>query len=163
MTFDFSACQLFSFPISFSRHVAIPLKVSAQDLVPRRPLGRYRDWRRQLSVQIPDLEIYWVVFSAPGPRAEEAKQSAEDFLHTFASKVIKIGSFRESPIRHGSSMIPWLDSTARSRPATRSLARPHTISRHGRMAVRSSIPLWLQAPRRHTLQAILDRRRPRGL
>jgi LmbE family N-acetylglucosaminyl deacetylase len=50
----------------------------------------------QLSGQIPDLEIYWVVFSAPGPRAEEAKKSAEDFLRLFASKVIKIGSFRES-------------------------------------------------------------------
>jgi LmbE family N-acetylglucosaminyl deacetylase len=49
----------------------------------------------QLVGQIPELEIYWVVFSAPGPRAEEAKKSAEDFLG-IARKRVKVGSFRES-------------------------------------------------------------------
>jgi len=44
----------------------------------------------------PDLEIYWVVFSAPGPRADEAKHSAEDFLKGVANKRVEIGSFRES-------------------------------------------------------------------
>lgn len=45
---------------------------------------------------VPDLEICWVVFSAPGPRAEEAGQSAEEFLDGVAHKQVKIGSFRES-------------------------------------------------------------------
>jgi LmbE family N-acetylglucosaminyl deacetylase len=43
-----------------------------------------------------DLEIYWVVFSAPGTRAEEARSSAGDFLAGVTRKQIKIGSFRES-------------------------------------------------------------------
>jgi LmbE family N-acetylglucosaminyl deacetylase len=49
-----------------------------------------------LAGQIPDLEICWVVFSAPGPRAEEARRSADDFLGNVARKDIRIGSFRES-------------------------------------------------------------------
>jgi len=49
-----------------------------------------------LAGQIPDLEISWVVFSAPGPRAEEARRSADDFLGNVARKHIRIGSFRES-------------------------------------------------------------------
>ena len=49
-----------------------------------------------LSSQIPELEIHWVVFSAPGPRADEAKRSADDFLTGVARKEVKIGSFRES-------------------------------------------------------------------
>jgi len=49
-----------------------------------------------LAEQISDLEICWVVFSAPGARAEEARQSADDFLAGAARKKIKIGSFRES-------------------------------------------------------------------
>jgi LmbE family N-acetylglucosaminyl deacetylase len=50
----------------------------------------------KLVQQVPDLEIWWVVFSAPGLRAEEAQQSAEDFLEGVASKEVRIGSFRES-------------------------------------------------------------------
>ena len=43
-----------------------------------------------------DLEICWVVFSAPGVRADEARLSADDFLSGIGRKQIKIGSFRES-------------------------------------------------------------------
>jgi LmbE family N-acetylglucosaminyl deacetylase len=50
----------------------------------------------QLIRQIPELEICWLVFSASGPRADEAKRSAEDFLAGSAHRQIKIGSFRES-------------------------------------------------------------------
>jgi LmbE family N-acetylglucosaminyl deacetylase len=50
----------------------------------------------KLSAQNPDLEIRWVVFSAPGPRAEEARRSADDFLGGVARKQVQIGSFRES-------------------------------------------------------------------
>jgi LmbE family N-acetylglucosaminyl deacetylase len=49
-----------------------------------------------LAGQIPDLEICWVVFSAPARRAEEAMRSADDFLGNVARKDIRIGSFRES-------------------------------------------------------------------
>ncbi len=50
----------------------------------------------QLSGQVPELEICWVVFSAPGPRAEEAKRSADEFLSGVSRKEVNIGSFRES-------------------------------------------------------------------
>ena len=49
-----------------------------------------------LAGQIPDLEICWAVFSAPGSRAEEARQSADEFLRNVARKDVRIGSFRES-------------------------------------------------------------------
>jgi LmbE family N-acetylglucosaminyl deacetylase len=50
----------------------------------------------RLAGQIPDLEIWWLVFSAPGPRAEEARRSADEFLMSVARKQVNIGSFRES-------------------------------------------------------------------
>jgi LmbE family N-acetylglucosaminyl deacetylase len=50
----------------------------------------------KLGGQLPELEILWVVFSAPGQRAEEARRSAEEFLSGFARKQVTIGSFRES-------------------------------------------------------------------
>ena len=50
----------------------------------------------KLAKQIADLEICWVVFSAPGSRAEEARRSADEFLSGLARKQVKIGSFRES-------------------------------------------------------------------
>lgn len=50
----------------------------------------------KLAEQASDLEIWWVVFSASGPRAEEASRSADAFLSGVARKQVKIGSFRES-------------------------------------------------------------------
>jgi LmbE family N-acetylglucosaminyl deacetylase len=50
----------------------------------------------KLIEQAPDLEIWWVVFSAPGSRAEEAQRSADEFLSGVSRKRVKIGSFRES-------------------------------------------------------------------
>src|ERR1700731_4902665 len=50
----------------------------------------------KLAGQISDLEIRWVVFSAPGPRAEEARRSADELLTNVARKQVIIGSFRES-------------------------------------------------------------------
>lgn len=50
----------------------------------------------ELVGKVSDLEICWCVFSAPGPRAEEARQSADAFLNGVTRKQINIGSFRES-------------------------------------------------------------------
>jgi LmbE family N-acetylglucosaminyl deacetylase len=50
----------------------------------------------KLAGEVPDLEICWVVFTAPGPRADEARLSANEFLDRCEHKTIKIGSFRES-------------------------------------------------------------------
>ena len=50
----------------------------------------------KLVEQISDLEICWVVFSAPGQRADEASRSANEFLSSVRRRQVKIGSFRES-------------------------------------------------------------------
>ena len=50
----------------------------------------------KLIEQAGDLEICWVVFSAPGLRADEARLSADGFLNGIKRKQVKIGSFRES-------------------------------------------------------------------
>jgi LmbE family N-acetylglucosaminyl deacetylase len=50
----------------------------------------------KLATESPDLEVWWVVFSAPGDRAEEARRSADELLAGVSRREIKIGSFRES-------------------------------------------------------------------
>jgi len=50
----------------------------------------------RLAELVPDLEVCWVVFSAPGQRSSEAKNSAENFLGKNARHTVKIGAFRES-------------------------------------------------------------------
>jgi LmbE family N-acetylglucosaminyl deacetylase len=49
-----------------------------------------------LAREASDLEIWWVVFSAPGVRADEARRSAVDFLSRVPNQHVRIGSFRES-------------------------------------------------------------------
>jgi LmbE family N-acetylglucosaminyl deacetylase len=44
----------------------------------------------------PDIQIYWLVFSALGGRAREAKRSAGDFLRGVRSRWIRTMNFRES-------------------------------------------------------------------
>jgi LmbE family N-acetylglucosaminyl deacetylase len=50
----------------------------------------------KLAEERPDLEIWWIVFSAPGYRSAEAKESANDFLSGVTSREIRVGSFLES-------------------------------------------------------------------
>jgi LmbE family N-acetylglucosaminyl deacetylase len=50
----------------------------------------------KLAAERSNLEVWWVVFSAPGPRAEEARKSAAEFLSGVSNHQIRIGSFRES-------------------------------------------------------------------
>jgi LmbE family N-acetylglucosaminyl deacetylase len=50
----------------------------------------------KLIKELADIEICWVVFSAPGTRSEEAQRSADDFLAGATCKQVRIGSFRES-------------------------------------------------------------------
>ena len=50
----------------------------------------------KLIEQRSDLEVWWIVFSAPGYRAAEAQESANDFLSEVTNREIRIGSFRES-------------------------------------------------------------------
>jgi LmbE family N-acetylglucosaminyl deacetylase len=50
----------------------------------------------KLIEQRSDLEVWWIVFSAPGHRAAEAQESANDFLSGVANREIRVGSFPES-------------------------------------------------------------------
>jgi LmbE family N-acetylglucosaminyl deacetylase len=45
---------------------------------------------------VKDLEVWWVVFSTPGPRSDEALASAEEYLAGVKWRKIRLGSFRES-------------------------------------------------------------------
>jgi LmbE family N-acetylglucosaminyl deacetylase len=44
----------------------------------------------------PDIQVHWLVFSALGVRAREAKQSASEFLRDVRSRRIRTMNFRES-------------------------------------------------------------------
>lgn len=44
----------------------------------------------------PDIQIYWLVFSARGTRTREAKQSAGEFLKSVRSRTIRTMTFKES-------------------------------------------------------------------
>jgi LmbE family N-acetylglucosaminyl deacetylase len=50
----------------------------------------------KLAEECPEAHFHWVVFSAEGHRANEAKNSAESFLSNVTSKIIDIQSFRDS-------------------------------------------------------------------
>jgi len=50
----------------------------------------------ELAEKRSDLQVWWVVFSAPGERAAEAQASANDFLSAVPNREIKIGAFSES-------------------------------------------------------------------
>ena len=50
----------------------------------------------KLIEQQSDLEVWWIVFSAPEYRAAEAQASANDFLSGVKNRQIRIGPFRES-------------------------------------------------------------------
>lgn len=50
----------------------------------------------KLTEENPDLEIWWVVFSASGVRNREAQESANDFLSLVKIREIRVASFRES-------------------------------------------------------------------
>jgi LmbE family N-acetylglucosaminyl deacetylase len=50
----------------------------------------------RMAKEVPEIEIHWVVFSAPGIRADEARASANDFLEGVRLSNVRIGAFRES-------------------------------------------------------------------
>ena len=49
----------------------------------------------RLAETFPDAMVYWVVLSALDARAEEARQSAAEFLKGFASSKVVVGGFRD--------------------------------------------------------------------
>ena len=51
------------------------------------------------------LDITWVVFSAVGPRGQEAKNSAEDFLRAVPTKRIMVHEFKDGYFPHSGALI----------------------------------------------------------
>jgi LmbE family N-acetylglucosaminyl deacetylase len=98
--FSVSPFQNFRDPPSFAIMLHFPLGSARRVLC----LGAHSDDIEigaggvllQLAAQAPELDVCWIVFSAPGARTEEARRSADAFLTGVACKEIKIGSFRES-------------------------------------------------------------------
>jgi LmbE family N-acetylglucosaminyl deacetylase len=50
----------------------------------------------RLTQSLPNLHVYWLVFSSEGIRKKEAKTSADQFLHKAGKKSISIKGFRGS-------------------------------------------------------------------
>lgn len=50
----------------------------------------------KLSHQLPQVEVYWAVFSSDQVRAREARESADCFLERAKAKTIVIKDFRNS-------------------------------------------------------------------
>ena len=50
----------------------------------------------RLAATYPQAEVLWVVLSADGARAEEARRSAEEFTAGFSSAKVLFGGFRDS-------------------------------------------------------------------
>jgi LmbE family N-acetylglucosaminyl deacetylase len=50
----------------------------------------------RLCEQYDDLEVFWVVFAASGPRGAEARESASIFLEKAHRKTVVVKSFRDS-------------------------------------------------------------------
>jgi LmbE family N-acetylglucosaminyl deacetylase len=50
----------------------------------------------RLIKEAPEAQIYWLVFSAKGNRAREARESAASFLSKIKSKTIDVQEFRDS-------------------------------------------------------------------
>jgi len=55
--------------------------------------------------EYPQLEVTWVVFSAPGERGREARNSAEDFLINAQNKRILVYEFKDGYFPHSGAQI----------------------------------------------------------
>ena len=59
----------------------------------------------------PQAEVWWVVFSAMGPRRREAQNSAKDFLEGAAKRTVIVKNFRESYLPfHGEKVKDFFES-----------------------------------------------------
>ncbi|HEX2369024.1 MAG TPA: PIG-L family deacetylase, partial [Acidimicrobiia bacterium] len=67
----------------------------------------------QLLDACPDLEVDWVVLTAPGERADEASASAERFLTGAGETRVRIERFRERYFPHQAELKEWFDALGR--------------------------------------------------
>lgn len=80
----------------------------------------------RLQEEFPEIEFYWVVFGATGPRMDEARASAEAFLAKAARKTIILKEFRNS-------FFPYLGEQIKEMfEDIKSIAKPDLILTHYR-------------------------------
>ena len=78
----------------------------------------------------PELEVDWVVLAAPGPRADEARASAADFLAGCAVARVEVHEFRDGflPVRRRRGQGRLRGAEGPRRPADRLHAQRATTS-----------------------------------
>jgi LmbE family N-acetylglucosaminyl deacetylase len=80
--------------------------------------------------EVPDLDVHWVVLSATGGRAEEARASAEQLLAGVPSATIRIEAFRERFFPHLPELKDWFDDLAADRAAPDLVIGPRLEDAH---------------------------------
>lgn len=78
----------------------------------------------------PSLSVTWVVFSASGVRADEARQSAEGFLAGAGSSVVQIHQFRDGFFPHEWPRIKETFEKLKGGPAPDLVFTHHGADRH---------------------------------
>lgn len=79
----------------------------------------------QLTAERPDLEVLWVVFSAEGPRRQEAEKSARAYLRKAPRSRVEICDFR-------GSFFPYSGEAIKEFFETLKLFRPDVVFTHYR-------------------------------
>jgi LmbE family N-acetylglucosaminyl deacetylase len=64
----------------------------------------------RLAAERPKLEVHWVVLSAAGRRADEARAGAREFLRGVAEAHVSVESFRDSFFRFGGDVKEYFES-----------------------------------------------------
>jgi LmbE family N-acetylglucosaminyl deacetylase len=83
----------------------------------------------RLAAANPGLEVHWVVLSAAGQRAEEARTGAREFLRDVAESHVSIESFRDSFFRYGGEVKEYFE-TLKSRVSPDLILTHHGSDRH---------------------------------
>lgn len=64
----------------------------------------------RLAAEHPELEVHWVVLSAAGQRADEARAGAREFLRGVAESHVSVESFRDSFFRYGGEVKEYFET-----------------------------------------------------
>jgi len=65
----------------------------------------------------PDVDVHWVVFSAPGARRDEARASAEDLLAGAVSPFVETHDFRDGYFPYDGAQVKDVFETIKAGPA----------------------------------------------
>ena len=83
----------------------------------------------RLAAEHPEVEVHWVVLSAAGQRADEARAGAREFLQGVADSHVAVESFRDSFFRYGGEVKEYFE-TLKSRVSPDLILTHHGTDRH---------------------------------